>query len=68
VADGVEGPDLEVPVVHDTGGGFRTAYAAADGTIVVVRPDGYLGHRGSASDVGGLTAALSGVFSGVAQS
>lgn len=41
------------PALRDAAGDFRAAYAAADGVSFVVRPDGYLGYRGSA-DVAGI--------------
>ncbi|ODU03103.1 MAG: pentachlorophenol monooxygenase [Pseudonocardia sp. SCN 72-86] len=56
LADGLAAGDLQVPFVHDAAGGFRDAYAAADGTLLVVRPDGYIGHRGSVADVAGIVA------------
>ncbi len=54
LADGVEAPALQAPALRDVAGEFRAAYAAADGTLLVVRPDGYLGHRGDAADVAGV--------------
>ncbi|GAY11847.1 FAD-dependent monooxygenase [Pseudonocardia sp. N23] len=54
LADGVEVADLQVPAVRDAGGRFRETYAAADGTMLAVRPDGYVGYRGSVADVAGL--------------
>jgi 2-polyprenyl-6-methoxyphenol hydroxylase-like FAD-dependent oxidoreductase len=50
LASGVDAPDLQTPAVSDAAGEFRVAYAAGDGTTVVVRPDGYLGYRGPAAD------------------
>ncbi|MDQ4118883.1 MAG: FAD-dependent monooxygenase [Actinomycetota bacterium] len=50
LADGVAAPALQVPAVRDAAGEFRLAYAAGDGTTVVVRPDGYVGYRGPAAD------------------
>jgi hypothetical protein len=54
LADGVVGKGLAVPVLRDATGEFRAAYAAVDGTLVAVRPDGYVGHRGSVSDIPGV--------------
>ena len=54
LADGVVGKGLAVPVLRDAAGEFRAAYAAVDGTLVAVRPDGYVGHRGSVADVPGV--------------
>jgi 2-polyprenyl-6-methoxyphenol hydroxylase-like FAD-dependent oxidoreductase len=54
LADGVVGKGLAVPVLCDAAGEFRAAYAAVDGTLVGVRPDGYVGHRGSVADVPGV--------------
>jgi pentachlorophenol monooxygenase len=54
LADGVDAPDLQAPTVRDAAGGFREAYAATDGTVLVVRPDGYVGHRGTVADVAGI--------------
>jgi hypothetical protein len=56
LADGVVAPDPQVPTVRDAEGGFRAAYAATDGSAVIVRPDGYVGHRGPATDLGGYFA------------
>jgi hypothetical protein len=56
LADGVAAPDLQTPAVRDVEGGFRAAYSATGGTAVVVRPDGYVGHRGPAADLGGYFA------------
>lgn len=64
LADGVSAPDLQTPAVHDVAGGFREAYAAVDGTTVLVRPDGYLGHRGPAPDTEAVTSYLARVFAG----
>jgi len=53
LADGVDATALVTPALRDAAGDFRAAYAAADGVSFVVRPDGYLGYRGSA-DVAGI--------------
>jgi 2-polyprenyl-6-methoxyphenol hydroxylase-like FAD-dependent oxidoreductase len=53
LADGVDATALVTPALRDAAGEFRAAYAASDGTSLVVRPDGYLGYRGSA-DVAGI--------------
>ncbi|RTL64564.1 MAG: FAD-binding protein [Pseudonocardiaceae bacterium] len=50
----IEAPDLQAPSVRDAAGAFREAYAAADGTVLVVRPDGYIGHRSTVADVAGI--------------
>jgi len=53
LADGVDATAVVTPALRDAAGEFRAAYAAADGASFVVRPDGYLGYRGSA-DVAGI--------------
>ena len=35
-------------------GQFREAYAAANGTLLVVQPDGYIGHCGNLTDAAGV--------------
>ena len=62
LADGVEAPRLQVPAVRDVAGDFRTAYAAGDGTTVVVRPDGYLGYRGPTADAAAVRGYLARVM------
>ncbi|OZC49157.1 hypothetical protein CH289_18460, partial [Rhodococcus sp. RS1C4] len=39
--------DSTLPVIVDAQGQFRDAYSIAGPEVFVVRPDGYLGHRGS---------------------
>ena len=53
LADGVDATALVTPALRDAAGEFRAVYAAADGVSFVIRPDGYLGYRGSA-DVAGI--------------
>lgn len=48
-------PSTAVTAVRDAEGAFARAYGSADGTAFLVRPDGYLAHRG---DVAGVQAAL----------
>jgi hypothetical protein len=62
LADDVRAPDLQVSAVRDTADEFRAAYAASDGTTLVVRPDGYLGHRGPTPDLHAVTGYLARVF------
>jgi 2-polyprenyl-6-methoxyphenol hydroxylase-like FAD-dependent oxidoreductase len=59
------GADTElalVPVLRDESGAFTDAYTAGDGTVVVLRPDGYVGYRGDAGDLDGLARYLEGTF------
>ncbi|SDG15148.1 hypothetical protein [Pseudonocardia oroxyli] len=58
LADGVAAAGLVTPVLQDAAGEFRAAYAAVDGTLLGVRPDGYFGHRGSVADVVGYAAGV----------
>lgn len=58
----VEGTVL--PVLHDEQGEFASAYLPDGPSIVVIRPDGYLGHRGPLSDRTGLLEYLTTTFGG----
>jgi hypothetical protein len=49
-------------VLVDAAGGFVGAYHAGAAELFVLRPDGYLGYRGDASDHAGLTTYLKGTF------
>jgi hypothetical protein len=62
LAPGAEVPPLGVPVLRDGAGEVRAHLRAGDGEAFVVRPDGYLGHRGRASDVAGVGGYLGRVF------
>ena len=48
----------DIPVLRDGGGEFATAYGAAPGTTLLIRPDGHVGWFSSTVDVAGLKAAL----------
>ncbi|AEA22552.1 Pentachlorophenol monooxygenase [Pseudonocardia dioxanivorans CB1190] len=61
LASGVHAPRLVTPTLRDAAGEFRAAYAAVDGTLLAVRPDGYVGHRGSVADPAGLLRYAAGV-------
>jgi FAD binding domain/Aromatic-ring hydroxylase, C-terminal len=45
LAPGVE-TDVDVPVVRDAEGTFRSAYGVSGTSLYLVRPDGYVGYRG----------------------
>ncbi|WP_034274362.1 FAD-dependent monooxygenase [Actinospica robiniae] len=45
LAEGVEVVGDGIPVVHDSAGQFRAAYAPHDAEAFLIRPDGYLGTR-----------------------
>jgi hypothetical protein len=62
LADGVDGSTVQVPVLRDAAGEFRTAYRAGDGTTVLVRPDGYIGHRGATPDADAVRTCLAAVL------
>jgi len=50
--------DTGVTTVVDAAGEFAAAYTATDGTTVLVRPDGYLAHRGTDLDPAPVLATL----------
>jgi pentachlorophenol monooxygenase len=56
----VEGAML--PLLRDVDASFARVYAATNGSVFVLRPDGYLGWRHHMPDVAGLTAYLAGTF------
>ncbi|MDN5915911.1 MAG: FAD-dependent monooxygenase [Pseudonocardia sp.] len=64
LADGVDDSAVQAPVLRDAAGEFRAAYRAGDGTTVLVRPDGYIGHRGATLDADAVRACLAAVLSG----
>ncbi|MFJ8623551.1 FAD-dependent monooxygenase [Kitasatospora sp. NPDC093550] len=53
---------LRLPVLHDTGGAFRTAYRPDDGEALLIRPDGHLAARLPATDPAHLVAHLRRTF------
>lgn len=53
--------DSTLPVIVDAQGQFRDAYSVAGPEVFVVRPDGYLGHRGS-PDTAAVVGYLKGTF------
>ncbi len=61
-APGADTGSTLVPTLVDADGAFARAYAAEPGAVVVIRPDGYVGYRGDATDRGSLTAWLAGTF------
>ncbi|HEU4998517.1 MAG TPA: FAD-dependent monooxygenase [Lapillicoccus sp.] len=61
-APGADTSRCLVPVLVDAAGGFADAYHAGAGEVFVLRPDGYLGYRGDASDLAGVTTYLKGTF------
>jgi 2-polyprenyl-6-methoxyphenol hydroxylase-like FAD-dependent oxidoreductase len=62
LAPGFGAPYLRTPVLRDDAGEVRAHLRATDGEAFVVRPDGYLGHRGAAADVAGVGGYLRRVF------
>lgn len=53
--------DSTLPVIVDAQGQFRDAYSVVGPEVFVVRPDGYLGHRGS-PDSAAVVGYLKGTF------
>ncbi len=53
-------PDLASswPVAHDEQGAFRAAYATAGGSVLVIRPDGYIGYRAPTPGIAAVLGAL----------
>jgi hypothetical protein len=51
-----------LPLLRDADGSFARVYSATDGSVFVLRPDGYLGWRHPDPDVAGLTAYLAATF------
>ena len=51
-----------LPLVVDSAGEFRSAYAATGGSALLVRPDGYLGYRTDSVNADRLAAYLARVF------
>ncbi len=63
----VAAPDADtsrslIPVLRDDAGQFAAAYHATDSQVFVLRPDGYLGFRGSAQDLESLGSYLRTTF------
>jgi hypothetical protein len=56
--DSALGDREDIPVLRDAGGEFATAYGAAPGTTLLIRPDGHIGWFSSTPDTVGLQAAL----------
>ena len=56
--DSALGDREDIPVLRDAGGEFSTAYGAAPGTTLLIRPDGHIGWFSSTPAVAGLEAAL----------
>lgn len=61
-APGVDTEPTLLPTLVDAQGAFAKAYAAEPGTVVIVRPDGYVGYRGDAANPESLRAWLAGTF------
>jgi pentachlorophenol monooxygenase len=61
-APGVDSSSSLIPMLVDADGRFAAAYTATDGSVFVLRPDGYLGYRGGAGDLAGLATYLKGTF------
>jgi 2-polyprenyl-6-methoxyphenol hydroxylase-like FAD-dependent oxidoreductase len=57
---------IGVPLLRDAEGAFVHTYAVADGSLLVIRPDGYIGFRGRLTDVAGVGAFLGRTFAGTA--
>ncbi len=56
--DSALGDREDIPVLRDAGGEFSTAYGAAPGMTLLIRPDGHIGWFSSAPAASGLKAAL----------
>jgi 2-polyprenyl-6-methoxyphenol hydroxylase-like FAD-dependent oxidoreductase len=61
-APGADIAATELPVVHDSGGEFATAYAPTGPSAYVVRPDGYLGLASARVDPAELVTHLGATF------
>jgi hypothetical protein len=55
--------DLDVPVLLDSGGGFRETYDVHGPTAYLIRPDGHVGYRSTRATSEGITDHLRRVFS-----
>jgi 2-polyprenyl-6-methoxyphenol hydroxylase-like FAD-dependent oxidoreductase len=62
LASGVDAGDLQLPPLVDADGEFRAAYGAGGACAFLIRPDGYLGYRGTPASAEGLAGALARVF------
>lgn len=54
---------LHIVVLVDGDGDFRKQYAQDPGALFVIRPDGYIGFRGTAGDIDALESWCAGLFS-----
>ena len=61
-ATGADTTSTLLPTLVDAQSTFAAAYDATPGTVVVVRPDGYVGYRGVAGDLDGITGYLGRTF------
>jgi hypothetical protein len=62
-AEGADAPEIVgATLVQDAAKAFARAYAARSGLMCLVRPDGYIGYRGNASDRDALFAFLEGAL------
>jgi 2-polyprenyl-6-methoxyphenol hydroxylase-like FAD-dependent oxidoreductase len=63
LAGGAPTPTLDgLPVIHDMGGEFRSAFGVAGSAAYLVRPDGYVGFRASPVNGDAVRGHLDGVF------
>lgn len=62
IANGAGTADTALPLVRDAGGEFASAYSASDGTVLILRPDGYVGYRSGQPCADELRAFLSRTF------
>lgn len=63
VSPGASVPEgLELPVVRDTAGAFRSAYGVAGPAAYLIRPDGHVGFRSMPVSATALDEHLAGVF------
>jgi 2-polyprenyl-6-methoxyphenol hydroxylase-like FAD-dependent oxidoreductase/heme-degrading monooxygenase HmoA len=53
---------LDLPVLRDAAGGFRTAYGLRGTGAYLIRPDGHVGFRSSPVSAAALDAHLAGIF------
>jgi hypothetical protein len=59
------GDGVMPPIVHDTAGTFRAAYAPKGMEAFLIRPDGYLGTRVPVAEEEALLGYLDRIFAGV---
>ncbi|GAC69720.1 FAD-dependent monooxygenase [Gordonia soli] len=63
VADGIDVGQTTLSILRDQDGEFARSYSPQGNSLFLIRPDGYLGHRGTTADAQAVEAYVRTVFS-----